>query len=668
MSVAYRPDIDGLRAVAVLAILLFHAHVPGFAGGYVGVDVFFVISGFLITKIIVTELDEGRFSFAGFYLRRIRRILPAFFVMLAVCGVVAWVKLYPKDLMAFGRAAAAAIAVVTNIDAWLQAGYFDPASHTKPLLHTWSLSVEEQFYLVLPPALVIAVRRGVPLAVLAWAGLVLSFAASVFWVREDPTGAFYLLPTRAWEFLVGSVLALRAVPFPRGRAAQDVFGLSGLFMIAAAVFAYDDKMRFPGEAALLPCLGAALVIMAKGPDRTPVAARLLSVRPMVFTGLVSYSLYLWHWPIIVFHQLHIVRAPTGAETIGLIAASFAAGTLSWRFVETPLRRAGAGVPALRVFAATGAVALVGIAVGLAATRDGFPQRWSAEMNRLFDQIEKPDMSFLALERPLAVPGIAHPDNAFLATRGGGPSDLVIWGDSHASALFPFVKQAIDGGRIRAATIFAKGGCRPLPGTWIAFDGDTTCHAHNAAVLEYLKTSPETRVMIVSRWGLSLYGDVRPRGLGDGRPSLAREPGVTMTVPEAEAFFVERLAATVDALLAHGKEVTIVEPIPEIPLEGKRVVWQALIAGQEPAGITVSIAEYAARYDAIERLFDTALGGKPVRRIALRRTLCPGDQCRLHDGGNVVWADNNHLTWEASAAVAGAFEAVLACSGPARGGC
>ena len=334
----YRPDVDGLRAIAILAVVLYHVHVPGFGGGFVGVDIFFVISGFLIGGIVFREVDAGRYSFATFYARRAKRILPALLGMTFVVSLLA-IALFDSDqLRAFARSDATALLGSSNVHYWAQAHYFDLDWQLEPLVMTWSLGVEEQFYLFLPP-LMLLLHRISPRAIAPVVALlsVLSLALSVQLVKSQPSAAFYLLPGRAWELGVGVLVALwqerrRAPP---GRRLADPISLGALLAIVAAIALFDDDTRFPGLAALLPVVGTAVLIVTAP---SWLNRSILATRPMRFIGLVSYSWYLWHWPPIALATIYLGHLPSPPLLALIAVASLGAAILSWRFVETPFRR------------------------------------------------------------------------------------------------------------------------------------------------------------------------------------------------------------------------------------------------------------------------------------------------------------------------------------------
>ena len=300
----YRPDIDGLRAIAVLSVVFFHAHVAGFAGGFAGVDIFYVISGYLITSLVAHDIAFERFSLVTFYERRIRRIFPALFGVLGFCTLAACALFSPKDLAVFGKSVIATTLFVSNILFKRQAGpggYFDSTSDLQVLLHTWSLSVEEQFYLLFPTTLLLLTRFAKARLIVLSAITLGSFLISAWITPHRPLTAFYIFIPRAWELLIGSLLALKAVVPLQRRASREIAGFVGLSFIGAAVFLFSRDTVFPGLAALVPCLGAWLIIYS-GANGPSCVKSILSAQPLVFVGLISYSLYLWHWPILVFSR------------------------------------------------------------------------------------------------------------------------------------------------------------------------------------------------------------------------------------------------------------------------------------------------------------------------------------------------------------------------------
>jgi peptidoglycan/LPS O-acetylase OafA/YrhL len=348
MHSSYRPDIDGLRAISAVAVVLFHAHVPGFGGGFVGVDVFFVISGYLITQVLVASAGQPlRQRLTTFYLRRCRRVLPALLVCLVAITLLATLALQGAELRVYGRYLAFTSLLLTNVAAWS-----DPGSGWPALIHLWTIAVEEQFYLAYPVLLLLAFRvRSAPpvllLGILAAASLVLSVWLSYTAPRAD----FYSTSTRIWELLLGALLALNAWKIG-GRIAAELLALLSLLVIAAAVCLYWPTMRYPGVNALPVCLAAA-ALLATGRDHVTWTVRLLSMRPLVFTGLISYSLYLWHAAVLSLFRSWNGGAPSASQTVALIGAIWVLAVISWRAVEQPVR-SGSWLRSNRAFLALAA--------------------------------------------------------------------------------------------------------------------------------------------------------------------------------------------------------------------------------------------------------------------------------------------------------------------------
>lgn len=452
----YRPDIDGLRAVAVLPILFNHAGVRGFGGGYIGVDIFFVISGFLITGIVTRDIALGRFSVAEFYRRRVLRIFPALFVMLALVSVVALLALMPGELVRFARSVAATTLFVSNIFFFSEVGYFDLSAHAKPLLHTWSLGIEEQFYILWPLMLALVgagrtrLQRGMVIGV-----SLISLVVADAMVRTDMAAAFYLLPARAWELGLGGMLAV----FPhriRARWINEALALLGVLLIVYAIRRFAPPIAFPGLTALVPCLGAALLIFA-GP--ATAMARLLSLWPVVFTGRISYSLYLWHWPVIVFAELWLFLDATPMVIGGEILLSFLLATLSWRYVETPFRTGARGWPTRRVLLGGGAtMAAMLAAVGMMSMDGGLSSRFTPRQNAL-DRFAGADNEANFRRGSCFV---VEADDRFdarqcLTPHHGGKPVVLLVGDSMAAAYWPGLSRHVDRFDVLQATI---AGCRP----------------------------------------------------------------------------------------------------------------------------------------------------------------------------------------------------------------
>ena len=471
---AYRPEVDGLRAVAVLSVVLFHGGFGSFAGGYVGVDVFFVISGYVITSILLADLDAGSFSLAGFYERRVRRIAPAFLLVTLVCLPAAWLWLTPHALAEFGASVIWACAFLANIFFLDHSDYFDGEMDLKPLAHTWSLAVEEQFYLVFP-ALLALMTRARRIAPVWWLGAIAlaSLAYAEYASSFSPQAAFYLLPSRMWELLLGSLVAWRLYRHDgsatgAGRWYAELAAVLGLLLIAFSVVTYDVETPVPGLVALVPTGGAALVILfARGSNWT---GRLLGSGPLVGVGLISYSTYLWHQPLFAFYR-HATKASLAPWTALLLAAaSLGLGYLSWRFVETRFRRReGISFTVLGRYAL--ATVVLVIATGFVAVRtDGLAEHYYAhrasDIERRVHQLQSGlrDAKVLPASAPDNGDCRFHTeaiDEAFRA-RFADCADrygraLIVVGDSHAQNIHRALHDGDFGGRFLVGLI--RPGCR-----------------------------------------------------------------------------------------------------------------------------------------------------------------------------------------------------------------
>lgn len=436
----YRAEVDGLRAAAILPVVFFHADLGLFKGGYVGVDIFFVISGFLITKILTDELDVGQFSIARFYERRARRILPALFFMIALCIPVAWVWLPPSEMTRFSDSLVSVALFFSNVLFWQQSGYFETAAELKPLLHTWSLAVEEQFYVLFPIflALVYRVNRRLIIPVLLVV-FTLSLGLAEFLVHPRPNAAFFLLPTRGWELLLGALCALPRTRTGSGAIPSDILSAVGLGMIGVALLFFDRSTPTPSLYTLLPTVGAALVLLHARANT--MAGRILGNPLMVGIGLISYSTYLWHQPLLVFTR-YAAAGPVGLPAIWLaVVAAFFFGYLSWRYVEAPFRsKDQVSLRSVAVLAIVGTL-LIG-AVGVAGhVTNGF--RTLRSDNAVFAR--DAELQQVRTERQRLIrAGICHydenlPIKQFIAhwdcksdDEGLFDSQMAVFGDSHAA--------------------------------------------------------------------------------------------------------------------------------------------------------------------------------------------------------------------------------------------
>ncbi len=596
-------------------------------------------------------MREERFSLLSFYERRVRRILPALFVVLAACLVAGGLIMLPKDAAELSASAIWALASASNIQFYLKAGYFADISATRPLLHTWSLAIEEQYYLLFPPFLFLIRRLDirVKIAVIAMVALA-SLAVSMAQVRSSPDAAFYLLPSRAWELLLGSLAAIAGRLKPAWLRLSEILAAAGLALIAFALATYDELTPFPGLAALPPCLGAALIIVAGIGSRTAVG-RVLSAPPFVWIGLISYSLYLWHWPLVVFGRYYLIRPFTPAEQLLVVAASFVLAWFSYRFVETPFRRrtprsrrwkafAGAGVAAGGVAAACAVIYLTG----------GLPQRLSPEVRALATQGAVAKLC----QRPIEVGGRSFCETA---SAEGEPTYLV-WGDSHASALIPAFEE-LSKTLGQKGVIAANPGCPPLLGVEGAGQTTAKCDAHNAQVLAYIRAHPSIeRVVLVGRWGL--YSTSVPTGSEDFKAwYLVDRHTKHPSAEENLRVFDRGVTRTLEAL--HGSSVAILTSVPEVGYEVPNVLARKAMYGSD-LDIRPRREDYLRRQALAEQVLAGAKA-RGAKLVDLGAFFCRRAVCDIERDGTLLYRDDDHVSPEGARRLAPMLRAALFERGP-----
>ena len=654
----YRPDIDGLRAVAILPVLFFHAGLGAFAGGYVGVDVFFVISGFLITRIIHSEIKSGSFSILKFYERRARRILPALFAVCMFSLAAAWWLFVPLDFKDFARSLTAAMVFVSNFLFMDETGYFAQPSEIKPLLHTWSLAVEEQYYIVFPLFLAFVARflRNY-LGLLVIVCTLVSFAFCVWATGYRPVYAFFLSPSRAWELLIGSVLALGVIPLVSNRHVLNGLSVLGLGLILVAIFTFNADTDFPGWHAAVPCLGAALLIYANGQAET-IGGRILSFKPFVWVGLISYSLYLWHWPLIVFAKYHVGGELPALALWALIALSFGAAWASWRWIEQPFRRKTGTFSNVRIFAPAclaAGVLLTGAGVSGHVT-NGFPERWSPEVRRFASAREdinprSKDCHHRKPEHLASSPPCRFgPDE--------GDPQFMVWGDSHADAIMPAFTALAE--RYKVPGWFASyGGCPPL---LTAYRIDRTrrhqCRAFNDTVAKLIADNKIKTVFLVSRWTVYSDGNNEDGPQSTKRTFIGSASHQERTRQSSQLAFAEGLEKTLQALRSAGARVILVEQVPEHTALVPTLLARGVAAGIDPAQIGLPLKVHQARQSYVVSQFDQLAKEPDVVRLDPAARLCSEAGCKVVDGTITLYNDYQHLTASGAEWIAGMFEPVF----------
>jgi peptidoglycan/LPS O-acetylase OafA/YrhL len=495
----YRADIDGLRAVAVLPVLFYHAGIPGFPGGFVGVDIFFVISGYLICGMIDADISGGSFSLSNFYQRRILRILPALFAMFLVTSILAYLYCLPVELVDYSKSLASAVGSVSNVYFAGTAGYFDAPAETKPMLHTWSLGVEEQFYLFTPLLMLFAYRVLPKRAMLLFAVVAaVSFVAALAMSYRNTTFAFYLTPFRAWELALGALLAIGFIPAPRSEFGKNAGGAIGLLLLLGAI-CFGSSAAPLLLMTSLASVGATLVI-ASSESGVSIVGRLLSWRPVVFVGLISYSLYLWHWPLIVFQRteaLLVAGSSPIASPLVLVAVSIGIAFLSWKFFEIPFRSRAKEAPKAKVFgvastATASALALCGLALFVSGAPFRFPERvvaigaWLA-----YD----PSDAFRSGRCYLSTNRQQFDSQSCMKLDSKRPNYLLV-GDSHAAHLWFGLSSAMPEVNVMQATASA---CRPAVLPVSPFDTRACPRLMDFVFNDFLVNNKVDKILLSASW-------------------------------------------------------------------------------------------------------------------------------------------------------------------------
>jgi peptidoglycan/LPS O-acetylase OafA/YrhL len=638
IKLAYRPDIDGLRAVAVLSVVLFHFGIGPFTGGFVGVDVFFVISGYLITAIIAREIEAGQFSLLGFYDRRVRRILPALVAVIVTSLIAGYLLLLPGDYEDLGDQAAYAVFGVGNFYFLSNTGYFDRAADLMPLLHTWSLGVEEQFYLVWPIALYLLARRGNNSRIVIVGSLSLLIAVSLAWsvyaVSTNASVAFYMLHTRAWELALGALLVFTP---SLSKWAGEAAGFAGLALIAYAVFALDVQTPFPGFNALYPCLGAALIIWPK--KHVTLVAHLLSTRGGVFIGWISYSLYLWHWPVLVFFRHYNNGGqPSLGEALVLLALSVVLSILCWRFVEKPFRSLAVSkvsVVSLGALAA-GTVMSIGIAV---AGAGGLPSRLPESVRGLGSLQTMSKWKCRAriklsehLKKPLC---------SFGADWENASQKVLLWGDSHAEHFAPIV-EAIALASPGVSVVLYRG-CAPTYGGGVhrvdknPARNEERCKQHYANAKGILRDHPDISVVLLAAsWSGKL-------------PELYREGDKEQrSVKIGEALLRDAVLALADDIDLPARRIYILADIPT--WSGGDPVGCAIQSHSplprrpcRPQDLNIARESFVAKQGPTNAVLAAVAKEKPhLTFIPTGAALCDGPICTHRINGEFLYRDTNHL--------------------------
>lgn len=631
-SPLYRPDIDGLRAIAVLSVVAFHAFPGLMPGGFSGVDVFFVISGFLIGGIIIGGVEDGTFSFADFYARRIRRIFPSLMIVLACCLAFGWRVLLASEYKALSEQAAAGALFFSNVLLWLRTGYFDADASLKPLLHLWSLGVEEQFYIVWPPILLICYRLRWNAGIVALTIGIISFALNVHMVRVDAAGAFFLPHTRMWEPLSGSLLAYAVRRAKQGgvlpneyRIGSHAMAAIGAALITIGLVDLNASMLFPGWWALLPTTGTALVIGA-GPGA--FVNRILSCRPLVWIGLISYPLYLWHWPLLSFAKICEGHEPSIGERAVLVAVSFVLAALTYWLVEKNVRHRKGIVTPVALGAAMFCVASASYAM---YRENGFPSR--------FQRLEQIESAVGQWDYPGKDMTEADVDGVrLLSRRSKHTGHVLFFGDSNMEMYWPRADQLIskEPDRARSVTFATYGGCPPIPGT--SEPRHPLCTGWADKVSAYANAHDFDTIVIAADW-IGYFALEKTYVIGHG------DAGRVTSTNEGTKQAIASLRSMMSSFRDHGKQVVLILSIPNSYMLNTRSLVKRSLSGFTVAQGGVARSAFDNEYgDARKQLIDAArASGATV--IDPMDSLCPSGFCRAWFGEDAkpIYKDGDHLS-------------------------
>lgn len=563
----YRPEIDGLRALAVMPVLFFHAGFSLFSGGYIGVDIFFVISGYLIANIIQREISQNRFSIVNFYERRARRILPALLFISLACIPFAYFWMLPFEIKEFFNSLISINLFLSNFYFWRANEYFSAAAELKPLLHTWSLSVEEQFYVFFPVFLLLLNKFKHSIILFAVISItLLSFALAEYAAAHYPTANFYLLPTRLWELGIGAILALSASFWIKTKPLTAQIGsIIGITGIIFSIFYFDNTTPFPGRWALIPVLSTALIIVFATPHN--LVGKLLSQKSLVGIGLISYSTYLWHQPLFAFARIRMEEAPTTTIYLSLIVIALLLGYFTWHFIENPFKNKQQ-YNRKQIFLSSALLTLFILSISLIGhAKSGIFNKKQAKAAEI--QVWRKDYNPRAPECHGGGNLFISPEKA-CTYNPGLKKKFAIWGDSHALGLAHVLAKTLKEQKFDL-THFTYSACIPTVGIYKTDEPTSQCNAYNKAVLEYVNNSKEIDIVVMhGRWPLYLEGtrfNNQEGGIEYGENAYILPANNTdISISSKPQSRIDAIGAlyrkTIESLIAHGKKVVLVYSVPE----------------------------------------------------------------------------------------------------------
>jgi len=632
----YRDEIDGLRALAVLPVLFFHAGFELFSGGYIGVDIFFVISGYLITTILINDIEQDKFSLLNFYERRARRILPVLFFVMAISSVFAWFLMSPNQLKDYSESLIAVSLFLSNFLFWSESGYFEETAEEKPLLHTWSLAVEEQYYILFPLFLLFAWRFGKDrlfLTIIALAAF--SLLLSEWSWRHFPSANFYLIPTRAWELFAGSITAFLIQK--NGVRKNNLLSITGLVVIMISIFLYDKETPFPSIYALLPVMGTALIILF-APKET-IVARFLSIRLIVAIGLISYSTYLWHQPLFAFTRLYMFEKPSDVMMLTLCVMSLILAVFSWKFVEQPFRGKAPLLPRRKsVFI----VSFIGIAlfsaIGFAGHKyDG----WEGRFNM-------PDSVYLTMTRTDREEEcfgkkdvLIRDDWTCSLGLDSQKKSFLVWGDSHALSILPAMDQAAHN-LGKSGEFVGINTCMPFLGVYTTKDDrrDYVCHKLNQRVFDYVGQQKIPYLFLVARWTYYTDGGYD----GDEMSYIGLEKNIQQSKENSRIAFEQGLKQTIAAYKEIGTNIVLITQVPQQRAKPFDIYVRALMKETDDlSALSISRKEHEGLQSYVYQILGQQEENNMIEILSFDDALCSEETCSVGTKHYMYYYDDDHLS-------------------------
>lgn len=658
----YRPEIDGLRALAVLGVAFFHIGLPYFSGGYIGVDVFFVISGYLITSIIVNDISKNSFSLIIFWERRIRRILPALSLIIFFTLIIGAFFLVPNHFLDFGQSLGAQGLFLTNYMFWREAGYFDNPTQFKPLLHTWSLSVEEQFYVIIPIVffgIKNLTRKKINMIIVFL--LLISFLFSIYYLGKNQNSVFYFLPFRAWELLLGSCLALNLIPVRVvNKSVSELLTIFSITIIFLCFIFYDETTPFPGFLAFPVCFGTSLFIWLTTLNSPKFSKLFFTNKYIVGIGKISYSFYLIHWPLLLFGSYIILRPLKIYESLGLLFLSMVLSFFSWKYIEQPVRQKKFFRTRTQIFLGAG-IALVTFFVigGIIHINKGFSNRFNYQVNayangNIDNNPRRMECHYISNEEiqegKLCETNIINESIQ---------SSFLSWGDSHADAIMPLLEEIANDNNF-AMYHASKNSCPPLLGISTLDQSDDECNKYNELMFEVISEKNIQNVILSARWIVYTKGRSEIEPLSEKDPliiSYDEKNSNDIKTEDALKTFEKHLLKTINEISELDVDIWILEQPPEQKfISPPDQLAQFTIRGKDVSNLGINKSDHEARESEVTEIIYRLSESNPRFKILSPDTiLCSKLKCTLDFEGISIYRDDDHLTVSGSMLLKPLFE-------------